>query len=74
MRKINDYFGIVCFFCALVIGYISYRTEIKHKAYIEDLTIYYDAEVNKCDSVNQLNREWFVQDSIWHEAYKKIKH
>lgn len=74
MRKLNDYLGLVCLLCVLIVGVISYRADLNHNEKIEAITIYYDAELSKCDSVNELNKQWFVQDSIWHEAYKKIKH
>lgn len=74
MRKINDYFGLVCFLCVLIIGAVSYRADIEHKENIKEITIYYESELNKCDSVNEANQNFYVHDSIWHEAYKKIKH
>lgn len=41
---------------------------IKHDNNILKSRLYY------CDSINELNRAYYIEDSIWHEAYKKLKH
>jgi len=73
MKKLSEYFGLICFLCCLIIGWLYYKASVKNSEQIEKINLYYDVELRKRDSVNEANRDYYIQDSIWHEADRKLK-